>query len=507
MRTTYLLSGIVFLVLVTLLAFFLRPVGSESTVVNLLMNGNFEGGFYPDPTCGLVAEGWACFTIGNHTRFVAQPEEWQDAVRSGQRAQLLGVITPDPGAPPNRYIGIAQTVRVVPYTTYTLVLYGLIRADDSDPDPWRYEVQWGVAPDRNATWKDVDRWHTVPWYRYDARLQPGPYQSYKAVIRPSSQDVTLFVRLRVKWGTWPREVILNLDDLALLGQPPDRSPPATPATTPTMAPTSTPLPMPTREPTPTLPALVSPPVVEVLTATVPCTGTNLLVNGDFEAGFQPSGVAEGWQNFTSDGIGSFGFWDAGPHPTEEGDVHGQVIAINTMGLPPLEQELWAGISQPVSGLEPGAVYRACFWGRIATSKSITTTSLAECSLSTGDDAVWYTIPWLPGGATSDVLTYTAQFTATDPVHVFSIRIRQPVTVNVSEVALVLRRVHLQLVRSPQKLSERCTYVVQPGDTLLGLARRYGTTVDELVRWNGITNPNLLRIGQRLEVPCRKKPIP
>lgn len=44
------------------------------------------------------------------------------------------------------------------------------------------------------------------------------------------------------------------------------------------------------------------------------------------------------------------------------------------------------------------------------------------------------------------------------------------------------------------------YVVQPGDTLSELAGRFGTTVDEIVRINGIPNPDLIFAGQVLQIP-------
>ncbi|MCD6291084.1 MAG: LysM peptidoglycan-binding domain-containing protein [Anaerolineae bacterium] len=44
------------------------------------------------------------------------------------------------------------------------------------------------------------------------------------------------------------------------------------------------------------------------------------------------------------------------------------------------------------------------------------------------------------------------------------------------------------------------YVVQPGDTLYGIARRYHTDVATLQRLNHLTNPNWIRAGQRLVVP-------
>ncbi len=44
-----------------------------------------------------------------------------------------------------------------------------------------------------------------------------------------------------------------------------------------------------------------------------------------------------------------------------------------------------------------------------------------------------------------------------------------------------------------------TYTVQPGDTLSQIARRYGTTVMELARINGIANPSAIAAGQVLRL--------
>lgn len=45
-----------------------------------------------------------------------------------------------------------------------------------------------------------------------------------------------------------------------------------------------------------------------------------------------------------------------------------------------------------------------------------------------------------------------------------------------------------------------SYVVEPGDTLSVLAERWGTDVSSIVRFNGIANADLVRIGQELRVP-------
>lgn len=44
------------------------------------------------------------------------------------------------------------------------------------------------------------------------------------------------------------------------------------------------------------------------------------------------------------------------------------------------------------------------------------------------------------------------------------------------------------------------YIVQEGDTLVGIAARYGVSVEALQRVNGIANPLFLRPGQQLVIP-------
>ncbi|WP_324668941.1 LysM peptidoglycan-binding domain-containing protein [Geochorda subterranea] len=45
-----------------------------------------------------------------------------------------------------------------------------------------------------------------------------------------------------------------------------------------------------------------------------------------------------------------------------------------------------------------------------------------------------------------------------------------------------------------------TYTIRQGDTLSEIAQKTGTTVEELAKRNGIENPDVLRVGQRIEVP-------
>ena len=43
------------------------------------------------------------------------------------------------------------------------------------------------------------------------------------------------------------------------------------------------------------------------------------------------------------------------------------------------------------------------------------------------------------------------------------------------------------------------YIVKSGDNLSKIAKKYGTTVNQLVKWNNIKNPNLIYVGQKLRV--------
>ena len=43
------------------------------------------------------------------------------------------------------------------------------------------------------------------------------------------------------------------------------------------------------------------------------------------------------------------------------------------------------------------------------------------------------------------------------------------------------------------------YLVQPGDTLGAIAKKYDVSVNQLLKWNKIQNPNVIAVGQQLKI--------
>lgn len=48
-----------------------------------------------------------------------------------------------------------------------------------------------------------------------------------------------------------------------------------------------------------------------------------------------------------------------------------------------------------------------------------------------------------------------------------------------------------------------TYIVQEGDTLYGIALRFGVEIRSIIELNGLSDPNDIQAGQELKIPARE----
>jgi len=75
------------------------------------------------------------------------------------------------------------------------------------------------------------------------------------------------------------------------------------------------------------------------------------------------------------------------------------------------------------------------------------------------------------------------------------------------LATILIAAQLALCVAPVQAASTTTYIVQPGDILSLIARRYNTTVQAIAELNNISNPNLIYVGQRLIIPIAGDSLP
>lgn len=460
--------------------------GLAMTDQELLVNGNFEGGFSMRPDCGAVGTGWGCFTNGGSVIYGFYDDQWAAVRADGEHSQLIELNTMQFAASESdRYAGIYQTVKLVKGATYTLKLSGLMRERNPDPaeDPYRYRVQWGYTADGATDWQAVTNWVELPWDKIDERTAPSGLQSYVTKFQAPSSQITLFIRVWKKWGTVYKELDVNLDAISLVGKA-------------------------------VKPGPIDGGKVDTNGKTVvgpSCGGANLLTNGDFEGGFV-DGVGKGWTAFNNGGRAIYGFYDEmWPLVIKDGE-HGQLIEINTCCRAASDSDRVAGIYQVVGKLVKGATYELSLYGMMREEAAHPDEdpfryrvqwgyAAADADPSQADITNWQELPWdkiYVRTAPGTMAFFSVQFQAPADKIVLAFRawkkwgtVQRELDVNLDAIKLV-----------PCKGGgEVCIHIVKPGDTLGALAKKYGTSIKALVDFNHLPNPNILIVGQKLIVPC------
>lgn len=59
--------------------------------------------------------------------------------------------------------------------------------------------------------------------------------------------------------------------------------------------------------------------------------------------------------------------------------------------------------------------------------------------------------------------------------------------------------------TPAVPSQEMVHTVQKGETLSSIAKKYGTTYQKIAQYNGIANPSLIRVGQKIKIPGADRP--
>lgn len=234
-HTWHLPQRIALLFLIALVALLVTPpqTSHASGPHQPLINGSFEGGFVDQPVCRwrseyetTVGAGWRCFHNFGAARYGFYADEWASVVADGQVSQLIEINTWGLESGDNdRYAGIYQTVHTIPGAAYQLSMRGMIRTTNMEGDEWRYRVEVGYLDGKKAgtDWRRVQNWTDVEWNTYYPRTEPGSFSDYQAIVRPNTNQVTIFIRVWKKWGLTNEEIDVNLDAISfVLVDPPKK---------------------------------------------------------------------------------------------------------------------------------------------------------------------------------------------------------------------------------------------------------------------------------------------
>ncbi len=185
---------------------------------DVIKNGSFEEGFDDNG----VAKGWTAFDNGK-AAYAWEDDLMPEHVSHGSHAQLMRIMGPEES---DRFVGIYQTVDVIPGETYTLTLHGIIRSSTAghSETPYGHRMQWAVdyshPTDWNAVNNDWSKWTDTGWNDVPLDAKNPPMNVYVQQIVPKGDRLTLYIRGWSKWPIIHSEAKFYIDGITLQGPVP-----------------------------------------------------------------------------------------------------------------------------------------------------------------------------------------------------------------------------------------------------------------------------------------------
>ena len=142
------------------------------------------------------------------------------------------------------------------------------------------------------------------------------------------------------------------------------------------------------------------PSATVTYATSP-SPSNLVANGNFEAGFGPDGVGLSWYRFDNGGLATYVFWDDAWDSVVFDGEHSQGIEICALGQGSTDPDRYAGIYQIVN-VVPGTSYQFTMHGMVRSTVGGPHASGYEYRMQVGFDFSGGINPWAPSVVWTDV---------------------------------------------------------------------------------------------------------
>jgi LysM repeat protein len=479
----------ILLVLVaSLTLFFSVAIVVAQAEVNLLENPGFEGTYrvvtgQPDR---MVAVGWNPWHIprsANMRTFEnAQPEYEETApdtsrIRTGNNAQkYFNTFFTHDGGVFQRVTGVTPGMELR-FSVYARVWSSTLENVDVSENPGDVLVSVGIDPTGGTDGASPNIIWSVPVEQYD------DYRQYSIIATATSNAVTVFVHSQI--GFPQQNNFIFLDDAVLAATTdstiPAETEQALPTDTPVPQPTNTPVPQPTNTPIPqaTNTALPQPTDADVGIILPTNTPVPIATNTPAPLPTQttvPTNTPIPLPTLTPITL-PVDETSSDATPTREGDTGSVVepVPVNTATPLPTNTPQPVGVGGPITSPFPGTIIHTVRKGdviiELAQLYGSTIAAIYEANDLGPDDYIFVGDELIIPVPLAAPATSTPTPTIVPPVG-------QDFGTGGATVA---------------------TYLVQPGDTLSSVARRYNTTVADLARLNGIVNVNLIRAGQQLIV--------